>query len=302
MPQSRRSLSVGLLVLVVLVGAVGCSSDGPDNAESAGTSSTAMTGASSAPTLVDASATGRELATEFLTILKDADTAALDEFLDESFQLQRADGSGANKTEYLADPAKITAFELGTDVVGIQQGDVLTVRWMLIVDGVINGTQIEKGEAPRLSTFVWRSGRWRMTSHANFVLPESSAPAPVLADPNATGRELVTRFIEILRNSDRAALGDFLADAFQIQRADGTSASRDEYLNAEISISSFEIGPTVDAVQAGDTLTVRWSIKLQETIDGRPTGTSEAPRLSAFVWQNGTWRLLSHANFNPPVS
>ena len=32
------------------------------------------------------------------------------------------------------------------------------------------------------------------------------------------------------------------------------------------------------------------------------TGKKLAPRLSTFLWENGAWRLLSHANFNPPVS
>lgn len=291
MIRRRLSIALGMLTLVGLAFVTACSADHND---AEGATSVPVTGAP--PVLDDAAATGRELATEFLTILKNGDLAALDAFLDDSFQLQRADGSGQDKAAYLREPAKITAFELGPEVIATQQGGVLSVRWRLVVDGTINGTEVERGEAPRLSTFVWRGDRWRMSSHANFLLPEEAAP--VLADPSATGRELVTKFIEILRNKDRTALEGFLADAFQIQRADGTAANRDEYLNAEISISSFELGPNVTAVQSGGTLTVRWSITLVETIEGQPTGTGEAPRLSAFVWDGGTWKLLSHANFN----
>ena len=52
-------------------------------------------GGSSTETLADPAATGRELATEFLTILQSKDSAALEDFLADGFQLQRADGSGA---------------------------------------------------------------------------------------------------------------------------------------------------------------------------------------------------------------
>ena len=253
---------------------------------------------SAVPVLADPAATGRSLATEFLEILQKGDTGELDAFLDDSFQLQRADGSGANKAEYLANPAKVQAFKLGAELSAVQSGAVLSVRWSVVIDETINGKQIEKGEAPRLSAFVWRGDRWRLMAHANFVLPSDEAAAPTLADPNTAGRDLALRFIEILRTKDRDALAAFLAASFQIQRADGTSATRDEYLAADINISSFELGPDVAAVQSGGVLTVRWSIKLVETIEGKPTGTGLAPRLSTFIWEDGTWKLASHANFN----
>lgn len=276
-----RPLSGAVLVAALAV-PLACGSDAPDGEGS--------------PRLTDPVATGRELATEFLTILADEDLTALDAFLDPSFQLQRADGSGATKVEYLENPAKVQAFELGPTVIAVQSGDVLTVRWSVIIDETINGKQIEKGEAPRLSSFVWRGDRWRLLSHANFVLPSDTAPA--LSDPDAAGRELVLRFIQILKDKDRDALAEFLAPSFQIQRADGTSATRSEYLDADINISSFEIGPELEAVQADGILTVRWSIKLVETIEGQATGTGLAPRLSTFVWEQGAWRLAAHANFN----
>lgn len=280
---TRRTLA-GAALMTVLAVPLACGSDAPNGVGS--------------PRLADPAATGRELVIEFLTILQDEDMVALDSFLDPSFQLQRADGSGATKSEYLAKPAQVQAFELGEEFRAVQSGEVLTVRWTVVIDETINGTQIRKGDAPRLSAFVWRGDRWRMLSHANFVRPAADGAAPTLADPEAAGRELVVQFIEILRAKDRDALAGFLAAPFQIQRADGTSADRDEYLAADINISSFELGPEVEAVQSGGVLTVRWSIKLVETIEGRPTGTGLAPRLSTFVWERGVWKLASHANFN----
>lgn len=148
----RKFVNLGLVLLGVAAMAA-CGADDP------------------APTLADPSATGRELATEFLTILQAGDIEALDEFLAPGFQLQRADGSGATKDEYLQKPASVQQFEIGADVNGVQQGKVLTVRWTVVITEVINGQPGATGEAPRLSTFLWSDGRWRMTSHANFNLP-----------------------------------------------------------------------------------------------------------------------------------
>lgn len=126
---------------------------------------------SAAPSLADPTATGREQVTRFLSLLQAGDTAGLDAFLDPAFQLQRSDGSGATKAEYLANPAKVKSFELGPDLVVVQSGLVMTVRWSLVADETINGQQQSTGLAPRLSTFVWSDGGWKLLSHANFNVP-----------------------------------------------------------------------------------------------------------------------------------
>lgn len=130
-----------------------------------------------APTVEDPAATGRELATEFLTLLVDADTEGLDEFLADGFQIQRADGTGGDKEEYLADLPQVDSFELGDTMIVTQDDDALTLRWTLVADEAVTDNQSEQqlstDEAPRLSTFVWRDGGWRLMSHANFNLPAS---------------------------------------------------------------------------------------------------------------------------------
>jgi hypothetical protein len=124
-----------------------------------------------APRLKDPAVTGRALATEFLTILQAGDRAALAKFLDPAFLLQRTDGTGADKQQYLADPATITSFEIDDALVARQDDDVLTVRWGVAVNSTIDGVAQRIGVAPRLSTFRWRNGRWRLLSHANFNMP-----------------------------------------------------------------------------------------------------------------------------------
>lgn len=283
-----RPLAVALAAVVALgslAAATGCS---PDN------------GSDAVPVVKDVDETGRELATKFLSILESGDTAALDAFLDPTFQLQRADGTGATKAEYLADPAQVKSFDLGEDLRAQWNGSVLTVRYSIVVQAVVDGNEFGAGRAPRLSTFVWRDGSWRLASHANFNLPADET-APTLPDPDETGRELVIRFGEILQSKDRAALEAFLASGFQMQRADGTSTDRSEYLALDINLKNFALGDDLEAYQEGNALTVRWSAKVVETVDGQPRSEVFAPRLSTFLWVDGAWRLLSHANFNPPL-
>jgi hypothetical protein len=127
--------------------------------------------AAPAPRLKDPDATGEKLATKFLTLLQDKDTKGLAAFLDPSFQLQRADGSGATKSEYLANPSAVTSFKIGPQVTAVQASDLLTLRWQLEANTQINGTQYQTTEAPRLSVFRWDGRQWRMVSHANFNVP-----------------------------------------------------------------------------------------------------------------------------------
>jgi hypothetical protein len=127
--------------------------------------------AASAPRLKDPDAMGEKLAAKFLTLIQNRDTSGLTAFLDPSFQLQRADGTGATKSEYLANPATLTAWKIGPQLTAVQAGDVLTVRWQLEANVQIDGAQYRTTEAPRLSVFRWDGRQWRIVSHANFNVP-----------------------------------------------------------------------------------------------------------------------------------
>lgn len=280
----RHTLAAGLAVAGLVIGLAACGGD---------------TASDSVPTVTDVNATGRELVTRYANYVADEDYVGLAAFLDAGFQIQRADGTGDDRAAYLANPPKLKSFQIGKTFNAVLSGNVLTARYTIVVDETVDGKMLSPGEAPRLTTFVWHDGEWFLASHASFLLPQSGVPT--LTDPSATGRELAERFITILRDKDNGALADFLAAGFQIQRADGSGANRAEYLATDIKISSFELGETVTAVQDGATLTVRWSLMLDETINGEVTGKAQAPRLSTFVWENNGWRLLSHANFNPPA-
>jgi hypothetical protein len=129
--------------------------------------SAAGAGARPAPRLANPTATATPLVNRFFTMIENKDVAGLTRLLSPAFQVQRADGSSAGKTEYLAKLATITKFEL-TKVVATQAGDTLVVRYLATVEGVVNGKPYTPGPAPRLSVFAWNGTRWRLAAHANF--------------------------------------------------------------------------------------------------------------------------------------
>ena len=112
--------------------------------------------------------TNRQLATEFLRLLKAKDMAGLRGFLSPAFLLQRSDGTFLNKQQYLAKPAEVSAYKV-TNVHGTRTGDVRVVRYTAETDQRINGKQVTGEPVPRLSTFIKVGRTWQIVSHANFT-------------------------------------------------------------------------------------------------------------------------------------
>jgi hypothetical protein len=123
--------------------------------------------------------------------------------------------------------------------------------------------------------------------------------APVLSNPTATATELVTAWLETLQAGESVA--DLMAPNFQIQRADGSFADREQYLANPATVSDFTLGDTVTALQSGNTLSVRWSIKITEVINGVQYTDVEAPRLTVFEWTGDAWQIVGYGNFNPEL-
>ena len=63
-------------------------------------------------------------------------------------------------------------------------------------------------------------------------------------------------------------------------------------------VGEFELGDIVIGKQNGNTLSVLWSVKVNEIIDGQTLSTNEAPRITAYVWNGKRWQVLAHGNFN----
>ena len=155
----QRFLMIGATALVA-VSLLACSSDSNEEAPAATTE------------------VASELTNEFITLLQKKDTAGLTGYLDQSFMIQRADGSFATKSDYLTNLPTIGEFTI-SNVTFNQTGDSLVVRWDLTVNETINGQVYKGNPAPRLSTFVYSDAEWRMISHANFNAPAGAPAAPV---------------------------------------------------------------------------------------------------------------------------
>lgn len=124
--------------------------------------STARASRASNPT-----ATADTLLTKYFTLLQDKDEAGLERFLSPAFTLQRADGTGSGKDEFLENLPTVESFEL-TDLTANRVGNVVVVRYLAEATGIVNGKPYTPGPAPRLSVFSRDGARWQIVAHANF--------------------------------------------------------------------------------------------------------------------------------------
>jgi hypothetical protein len=98
------------------------------------------------------------------------DTAGLERFLSPGFQIQRADGTHADKAEYIANLPSLS----NPQVQGLQatlHGSVLVVRYEVSAEQIVDGHPYRPGFAPRLSVFVAGKRGWQLVAHANFNVP-----------------------------------------------------------------------------------------------------------------------------------
>lgn len=131
-----------------------------------------------------------------------------------------------------------------------------------------------------------------------FALGGSVARAPQLADPSATGAELIAEFVDILEARDGDRFVAFASPAFQLARADGTGLNREEYAAALPTLKLVEIAD-LQAKQDGGVLTIRYTSTVTGvTAEGKAFTPGPAPRLSVFTWDGSAWKMAAHGNFN----
>jgi hypothetical protein len=123
--------------------------------------------------------------------------------------------------------------------------------------------------------------------------------APILDNPEETARQLVTTWLTALKNEE--SVEDLVSENFQIQRADGSGADKEAYLDDPATVQDFTINEDISASQAGNTLSVRWSIRVTEDVNGVSYQDVSAPRLTVFEWVNDRWLVVGYANFNPGI-
>jgi hypothetical protein len=149
----RRPLLV-LFVTALALAATACNSAAP-------------AGTSPAPSSEDAATVAQPLVNKLFQLLHDKDTTGMEAFLSPAFTLQRADGSSADKADFIQRPAEVDEFTI-SDLAATQTGNVIVARYMADVVGTANGRPYSPGPAPRLSVFLWDGTDWQLVAHANF--------------------------------------------------------------------------------------------------------------------------------------
>ncbi len=129
----------------------------------------------------------------------------------------------------------------------------------------------------------------------------SAASGRVTHGRAALGRALVYRFLNDVKNKNVADLRRFLAPAFQIQRADGSRATKPQYLRDLPDVKSFKVRQMI-VTSVGRQLVATYELASDQIINGKQFNAGYAPRLSVFVKDARGWQLLGHANFNTPKS
>ena len=123
--------------------------------------------------------------------------------------------------------------------------------------------------------------------------------APRLANPTGMAKPLVLHFFVLAANKDRAGLQRLLSPAFQVQRADGSTEDKTQFLaNLSRTVKKFYIS-SLSATQARGALVVRYLARVEGSLNGKPYTPGPAPRLSVFAWNGDRWQLAAHANFDP---
>lgn len=177
-------------------------------------------------------------------------------------------------------------------------GSVVTLGGTGVLEGVTgDGSVIAVRTGPLGSAVTYT-----MTLDLPGLPDPAESPATtdsILSDPDAPAIDLMTAYSDMLVAKDLDGLDDLLSDAFQIQRADGSHATKDEYLGQLPDLTAFAFEDAVEA-RAGDVATLRMLAAAELTIDGAPYRPDPAPMLAVFQWAGDGWQLVAQGNFNLP--
>lgn len=121
-------------------------------------------------------------------------------------------------------------------------------------------------------------------------------------DPTALATELIDQYAKAVFERDQEALGELLADAYLLRRADGSGYDREGYLNALAQGSDYELVDysisDITAQQDGDILVATFTLQGDIEEGGRSVISEPSPSLVTFVRVDGEWKLASDAFFS----
>lgn len=159
--MKRNSMIVGVVTAGVALAAI------PMAAPATAATSTKTIVCQLPPKGTDANAVASSLVGKFFNLIKAKDSAGMKKFLDPAWIAQTGDGTGRDRATFPTDMPTINAFVV--DKVNARLSDfLLTTRYLSKVDGSIAGKPYSTDFAPRLSTFSYCTGAWKMVSQANF--------------------------------------------------------------------------------------------------------------------------------------
>ena len=134
--------------------------------------------------------------------------------------------------------------------------------------------------------------------------PAPRATAAQQAANAKLGLQLVTRFWELLKAKDQDGLRAFLSPAFQVQRADGTGANRNQYIptiGKTVIVDDYELAD-MKVTRSGPLLVARFVATSKQIINGSLYSKAPQPRIMTFFFNGTGWKATSNANFNAPAS
>jgi hypothetical protein len=104
----------------------------------------------------------------WLGALQTGDPAKVEKVLAPEFQIQRSDGSGFGKSDYLKNLPKQASAPVIDKVSATVAGAELVARYVLNIRQTIEGKDVQ-AVAPRLSVFRKTKDGWLISAHANFA-------------------------------------------------------------------------------------------------------------------------------------
>ena len=242
-----------------------------------------------------------------------AGAALVKPFLDPAFQLQRATGQRYTRHNYI--PSDIDGFEISNVFVTEPRDDIKVLRYAIRTPGATtpdSSMVMSSDLAPRLTVVRWdeEAGRWLIVSHANFNTPIQavcnqetikldSAEVATSNEDRELGEKLARTWFDLLIAGDGSPL---LHPEAQGQSAAGTGYTTSaEYVKGQM--KSAELSDFV-VTRDGDLIIVTLGVDTEGTVFAGSTelGTQKNARLLTFLQDDqGEWRLIATATFNPPA-
>ena len=223
----------------------------------------------------------------------DNDAAALDRLLDADLAYTHSTGTEETKARFIA------ALSDGTrDYLSVEP----TIEKLRVIGnvGLIHGRANVSVAGPTgTSTFeityddawLWKDGRWQMTSWRSSRAP---APSPTARSESGAKSTVLARFDAALR-ADVTALNKLLADDLQYCNFQGECESKQQYVG-EVQSGALKyesIEPKVEGVKLfADTAAVMGEVEVTATRTGVKRHI-RASYLAVLVWRDDRWQLTS---------